>query len=139
MILAKANVGKESDGFFDSVKAFFGEGGVLKLLVVLAIGALLVLFGSGAGESEASGDIDLYEERLSEICSELDGVGECEVMLVYKYNTDKYGRESEKSVESVAVVCEGAGSVKVRKELTSLFTTLFGIGSNRVSISQKKS
>ena len=58
----------------------------------------------------------------------IDGVGECRVMMTYR------DREGEDSVYAVTILCDGAGSVNVRRDLTEMVCSLYGIGRNRVEI-----
>ena len=107
-----------------------GSRTAIVLAVLLALGAFLILpLGGGSeGETEASD-----EERLAALCSSIEGVGECRVYITYTTETRGSTR-----VESVAVVCRGASSPSVQAELTSLISSLFGIGTNRISISKMK-
>ena len=94
---------------------------VILAVIVCAVG--LVLLSGGVGgreESEAS-----LEERTAQMCSSVRGVGECEVMITYSPDDEVY---------AVAVLCDGADDVTVRRELIELASTLFGIGSNKVTI-----
>ena len=106
---------------------FLGSGGVtLKVGAIAILGILLILFG-GIFSTEKAVDIQSSEERVAEMCSLIDGVGQCRVMMTY-YPDD------QDRVYAVLVLCDGADSVKVREQITSLFTSLYGIGSNRVKI-----
>ena len=92
------------------------------VLVVLGIIVLAVLLipARGSEKTEALGE----EEKLEALCSRIEGVGECHVMVTY--------REGE--VYAVAIVCSGADDPKVRAKLVELVTSVYGIGANRVSI-----
>ena len=79
------------------------------------------LLSCQGGEEKTAGE----EERVAEMCSLIEGVGECRVMMTY-------GGEGE--VYAVLVLCEGAESARVRGDLTSLICSLYGIGSHRVEI-----
>ena len=97
-----------------------------KSFVFLIIGALvlaLLLIPTGSKKDEEPSLVD-DASRLQELCSDIDGVGECRVMVTYK------GGE----VYAVAVVCRGAENPKVRERLTDLITSVYGIGANRVTI-----
>ena len=61
------------------------------------------------------------------MCSLIDGVGECRVMITY-YPDD------ESRVYAVLVLCDGAESVYVREKITSTLCSLYGIGAHRVKI-----
>ena len=97
---------------------------VALVAISLALGLLLIAIGS-MGESEPVAEADI-EERLSAVCSGVEGVGNCSV-LVYRSSD---GTE----VVSVIAVCDGADSVEVRHRLTTLIASFFGIGTNRVTV-----
>lgn len=107
------------------------------ILLLLLLGLILVFMPSltgGADEAEA----DELEARLEQMCSSLSGVGSCRVMVTYKVSEARYGQSATKTVESVAVVCKGADRIGVRKELTDMLSSLFGIGTNRIHIAKMK-
>ena len=99
------------------------------LLILLALAVALIIFGS-VGASDEGVD-DSYESRVADICNSIEGVGKCRVLIYYGEPATRY---SEKKVEGIVVVCEGAGSVDVRRRLTDALSSFFGIGSNRVII-----
>ena len=107
-----------------------GSRTAIVLAVLLALGAFLILPLGGGSEGET---VASDEERLAALCSSIEGVGECRVYITYTTETRGSTR-----VESVAVVCRGASSPSVQAELTSLISSLFGIGTNRISISKMK-
>ena len=94
----------------------------LGMLFVAVLGAALIFFSS---RSEAQSPKDAQPYGLDEICSSVDGVGRCQTVI-------NYGEEGE--VYAVAILCEGAESVRVRSELYSLISRLYGIGYNRISV-----
>lgn len=96
------------------------------VILALAFGILLIFIGS-RGEGETVSGVGM-EERLSSACSQIAGVGECEILIYYS-DVDGQGE-----VESVMVICDGADSVAVRSELTSMLSAFFGIGTNRIRI-----
>lgn len=111
------------------IRYFKDKGRLPMVILTLAIGALLILIGSSDGaEHEATEGI---EERIAAACSEIEGVGECEVM-VYRSSPDTEGE-----VVSVIVICDGGDSVEVRARLTSMLSSFFGIGANRIRIVQR--
>lgn len=93
------------------------------LLIIGAIALALLLIPSGSKKAEEPVELD-DAARLEELCSQIEGVGECRVMVTYK------GGE----VYAVAVICKGADSPKVRERLTDLITSMYGIGANRVTV-----
>lgn len=96
----------------------------LWLIGLLALGVVFILLGSGVEVAQPTVD---EESRVSEMCSLMDGVGECRVMMTYSPDDDS-------RVYAVLVLCEGADSITVREKITSLFCSLYGIGSHRVEI-----
>ena len=89
------------------------------LLPILAL-SLLLLGGTGQ-KTEAPKDL---EEKTAELCSQVSGVGECRVMITYR----------DDEVFAVAVLCDGADNIEVKNNLTSLISSLYGIGAHRVEI-----
>lgn len=123
-----------------SVKELFKGGGVYKAGILLGLGLLLVLFGisgGGKGESTAAGAVS-EEERIAELCSSLYGVGECRAVIHYKTESAGYGKEDRAVIEGIAVVCEGGASDEVKERITSLLSSLYGIGSNRITVEKMK-
>jgi hypothetical protein len=96
-----------------------------KFLILLAgvlVLAILLIPSSNkkTSDPEPTGDA----AQLEELCSQIDGVGECRVMVTYKSG----------EVYAVAVICRGANIPSVRERLTEMITSIYGIGANRVSI-----
>ena len=114
---------------------FIKKGGGFRVGILLALGIILLLFGA-ASEEKSDAGIQYEEEiRLTELCRRVKGVGDCYVMI--GYTTERvgdYSSSSEKRVSSVTVLCDGADSTRVKGELVELITSLYGIGSNRVTV-----
>jgi type III secretory pathway lipoprotein EscJ len=104
-----------------------------KILLVLVVGMIFIFVGVKGSDTEGNkvGTVSL-EDQLADICSSVDGVGACRVLIYYVENGTRYS--SEKRVASVVVVCEGADSIEIRKELTDMLASFFGIGANRIRI-----
>lgn len=90
---------------------------ILGVILVLLIVILL---------PEKSEPTEEQPDELTALCSEIEGVGECIVTVSYK--------EDSGEVFAVAVICEGAEDPEVRERLVTLFTSLYGVGANRVSV-----
>ena len=101
------------------------------IAVALALGLILIVMG-GKGENTAAVDVGI-EEELAYVCSGIDGVGECVVMVYYSQGSAK----AESEIESVIVICDGADSSDVRLRLTEMLSSFFGIGANRIRIEKK--
>ena len=103
----------------------FGEGNRIWLVSLMILGLILILIGNNSA-ADTTPVTQTEEMRVSEMCAMMDGVGECRVMMTY--------RPDSQQVYAVLVLCDGAESVAVRERITSLFTSLYGIGSHRVEI-----
>ena len=102
---------------------FLRRGGGRYALIALLGVVLLLLCGVGI-EPTADATVQTEEERICEMCSLLDGVGECRVML---------SRDGERVV-AVTVLCDGADSVATRARITDMLSSFYGIGANRISV-----
>ena len=113
-------------------KGFFGylrnKRDISKIAIALALGLILIFIGGRTDKTEADGGMDI-EKRIAAACSEVLGVGECEVFV--------YSADDGAAVESVIVVCEGGDSVVVRYRLTEMLSSFLGIGANRIKIEKK--
>ena len=78
--------------------------------------------------SKSDASAQTVENETAKRCSMVEGVGECEVMLTYREV------DGEKIVYSVAIICQGAESAEVRRDLTKLVSSLYGVGAHRISI-----
>lgn len=123
-----------ADGMLGFIK---GKRRLLPIIILVLIGVGLIVL-SGASASATDDETDALEARLEEMCSSLAGVGSCRVMVTYKVSEGRYGSSAVKTVESVAIVCKGADKAGVRKELTDMMSSLFGIGTNRIHIAKMK-
>ncbi len=114
---------KSDSGFFE----FLRQRGVSKKLVLLLVlGIVLLLVGSGSEKSsEKAEQTKDAESELVAMCSSLSGVGECRVMM-------SYGEDG--AVYAVAVLCEGAESDAVKERIYELVGSLYGIGTNRIAV-----
>ena len=121
--------------FSEVLRKYIAEhSALIKPIAIAAVGILLIIIsmGGSGGETDSYAEDDLTKE-VREFCEAIDGVGECRVMISYEMGGGYFSKDKG-DVRAVAVACRGASSVKVREALTDLLTTLFGIGSNRVSI-----
>lgn len=112
---------RSDKSFFDFLRSGTST---LKISAALLIGAILILivFLLFPGEEKRAEGTD----ELTELCSEIEGVGECRVSVSYKNGGEE--------VYAVAIVCEGADDPYVRARLVELFSSLYGIGANRISV-----
>ena len=147
------------------MRAVIGMGEIKELLksekalkIILIAGAVLILITAFGGIFTGSGERRTdslssaqriseqergLEERLSAILSEIDGVGEVQVMVTLDTSEQmQYGRNSDMllsvtapAVRGVIVVCDGGGRADVREKVVNAVTGVFGINSLRVSVS----
>ena len=106
--------------------------GLVKIMVLLALGLLLVFFG--LGDRDSVGEEMNEEERVAALCSMLDGVGECRAVINYVTESGGYGREEREYIAGIAVVCEGGDSYDVKIMISELLSSLYGIGTNRITV-----
>ena len=128
-------------------KDIFKNKRALLLFGILILGVALLLFSSsgGKGESEAQTEsLSEYKERLeaelADVCASVEGVGRCRVVVTFErgaentYKGSSLTQSKPPRVMGVSVVCSGADSDAVRSKLIEMMTSLFDIGSNRVSV-----
>lgn len=133
----------------DLITFFKGKKRFTFILILLSVGLLLVALSSvnktevtdSAGLSEYKEEL---EERLERLCSEVDGVGRCTVMVTFSrgeentYKGSKLTESRPPEVLGVTVVCDGGDNAAVRARLTEMLSALFGIGSNRIAVLPSK-
>jgi hypothetical protein len=115
--------------FLSSVKRSGGS----RIIILALVGVFIISLGfiTGSGEQDSESD----EGRLSALCEAIDGVGRCRVYVSYSPSGYSSGQGR---VEGVAIVCDGADRAAVRSEIIELVSALYGIGSNRISVSKMK-
>ena len=95
--------------------------GVLILILILAV----ALINSGGGGSVSSDSLKSQEElKLTRILSELEGVGDAEVMIT----SDGDG------VKGVVIICEGAENIMVKSSILNVVSTALNIDKNNIAI-----
>ncbi len=143
------------------------------VLLVMAAGVLLMMLpmGPSGGSEEAQGppegegqfDLELFEEKLSQVLSDIQGAGKTRVVLTLKsgsrqilaQNVERDGERSSASAVTVGqggdggggaplhsdapvsgalVVCPGGGDPAVQLRLLEAVSALTGLGSDRISI-----
>lgn len=108
-----------------------------KLLLLLAAGILLVVL-SWPGKKEvvtsekltmeSSEDVLSYEkkqeQRLSEILSQMEGVGRAEVMITYKSSEERIVREDSSSSRKSVEETDSGGGMRTQEEVSLNVDTL---------------
>ena len=133
----------------DKLKILFKEKYRLIFVVLIAaVGVALVLFSlDGTKEEEiekSSQSLAEYkaelERELESACSSIRGVGRCEVIVTFSrgaentYKGTNLIESKPPEVMGVSVICEGADSDEVRAGIVGMMSSLFSIGTNRVSV-----
>ena len=134
----------------DKLVAFLkGKKKIALLLLLVSVGLMLVALSSvGADSNAESSGLAGYkkelEKSLEKLCSEVDGVGKCTVMVSFsrgEENTYKGNQLLETKpprVQGVTVVCDGGDSIAVKARLTQMLSALFDIGANCVAVLPSK-
>ena len=108
----------------EELKAYVKEYRPLIAIVLLGL-FLLMLPSASGGQKSAKADYSDKEEKLSEVLSEIDGVGQCRVLLRENGKNDKGG---------ALVVCDGASDPGVCLKVKNAVAAYTGLGSNRIVI-----
>ena len=127
--------------------------GGFPILLLLSAGVLLLfsgggLFGVRSEKTDTGSDPAAYrlalERELASLCAEVKGVGRVSVMITLAegertaYSGSKVSSVTPPAVLGAAIVCDGGGDPAVKAELTRLVSALLGIGSNRVTVSERR-
>ena len=131
------------------IEAFKGKKKIALILLLVSLGLMLIAISSmDAGLEADSNDLSEYKEalekRLEKLCSEVDGVGKCTVMVTFsrgEENTYKGSQLTESKppeVLGVTVVCDGGDSAQVKARISQMLCALFDIGANRVAVLPSK-
>ncbi|MGN0619874.1 MAG: hypothetical protein ACI4J7_12710 [Ruminiclostridium sp.] len=124
--------------------------------IILAAGAALMLiiafggFFGGSNKTEEAGysraELAEYEarleKRLSDILSEIKGIGKTEVMITLDgAEQTEYGKSKDMlisvkapQVRGVIVVCEGGDNIAVKEKVINAVSGVFGISTTRISV-----
>ena len=128
-------------------KEFFKNKKAILLCVVLIFGVAFLVISPDFDKNEVvaeNTDLSQYkaklESELENICSSVEGVGKCRVIVTFErgaentYKGSALVESKPPRVMGVSIVCKGADSSAVRAKLIEMMTSLFDIGSNRVSV-----
>ena len=106
-------------------------------LILLLVGILLVVIAipTKSGTKEKSvGDLKEWstsetEQRLENILSQMQGIGEVHVMITYR---------QENEVEGVVVVAEGGEQGVTVQKITEVVRALFNVDSHKIKVIDSK-
>lgn len=97
----------------------------------LVVAVVIISFSSEEKESEV---LESDENKIAELCSMIEGVGECRAVVTYEEKKSYFSSEGERTVLAVAVICEGAEDVRVEAKIKKLISAMYGIGTNRIEV-----
>ncbi|MBQ4071528.1 MAG: hypothetical protein IJD51_03860 [Clostridia bacterium] len=133
----------------DKLNVIFKDKKRLVGIILLAVLGLLLIISSASsdkGDAQTEQTLDEYkrqlEGELTDICSSVEGVGKCRVMISFERGAENTYKGSSlvgskpPKVMGVSIVCSGGDSSQVRSRLCELVSALFGIGANRVSVAK---
>ncbi len=96
------------------------------LLILLLAGLLLVVMAIPTGESGTDNSYTTEtEKRLERILSQMEGVGEVQIMVTYLDGD---------TVEGVAVIAEGGGNSVVVRNIIEVVQALFPVESHKIKV-----
>ena len=116
--------------------------------IVIAVIAICVYFSVNAmtGKSDtvptqSSSTQEGLVGEIKSILSSIDGVGECEVLITYKYVADSVNADtlnSTDNIQGVVVVAQGGQDVYTRIKITNALCTLLKIEAGNILIFEMK-
>lgn len=127
-----------------SVKIILIAGAVIILFIALG-----GLFGGDATETKdgySRAELSEYEKtlenRLTDILSEIEGIGQVRVMVTLDTAEEtEYGKNEDMlislrtpQVRGVIVVCNGGGNATIREKVVNAVSGVFGISTTRISV-----
>ncbi len=154
-------------GIFSFIKNYQKKTAIAALA---AVGLILLVVGALSGQKKTSSSKETdgsdaadyarsLEERISELCEEVEGVSDVSVLLtldggtehVYAENTSGGGdsyviisvggeektvlvRDIYSSVRGIAVVCRGGDDIAVRRKLSELLSCALGVPLSKISV-----
>lgn len=94
------------------------------------------------GGTEVTDTLATTEEiRLESILSQLEGVGDADVMITYQYEEEAdavfTNQNNDRKVAGVIVVCEGAGNVVIKNDIINAVATVYDISASKVVVMKK--
>ena len=136
---------KESaDSGKDSIRSWLLRMGWKEWGVFLLLGILLLVAGLPVKNSKTAEDQNAekprLESRLEELLSNVEGVGEVEVIIMTgdEGNTENFSISSKNEVTGVLVAAQGAGSAVTVQNIQQAIMALFQIDANKIRIMKMK-
>ena len=130
------------------------DGKLRNIVIVCGVLAIALIFLSGfvdfSGSASSSGEIDSYRDALqssiTEMLSEIEGVGEVRVLLtlenssegVYLENNSTKTKEIQPLVRGAVIVCEGGDDPVTVGRVTDAVTKSLNISTAKVCVTKLK-
>ncbi len=121
------------------------KGNKYLLFALLGLLAIVILIPTESPNKSVSNQEIVIEDqeletRLKRVLSQMEGVGEVEVMITTKTEGDSvFGEERGEEVSGVVVVAEGAGNPSVDTQIKEVVKALFSIDVHKISIVKMRS
>ncbi|MDE5991143.1 MAG: hypothetical protein K2H36_06135 [Clostridia bacterium] len=116
--------------------------------LVIAVVAICVYFSVNAmtGKTKTTTSTNPQKQdglvgEVKSILSSIEGVGECEVLITYKYGTEEIdvgSLNSTDNIQGVVVVAQGGQDIYTRIKITNALCTLLKIEANNIQIFEMK-
>ena len=117
------------------------EWGILLLLgILLLVAGLPVTRKNSKTAEDQNAEKTRLESRLEELLSNVEGVGEMEVIIMTgdEGNDNSFSMNGQISVTGVLVSAEGAGSAVVVQDIQQAIMALFQIEANKIRVMKMK-
>ncbi|MDE7079953.1 MAG: hypothetical protein K2O95_07555 [Clostridia bacterium] len=116
--------------------------------LVIAVVAICVYFSVNAmtGKTKTATSTNSQKQdglvgEVQSILSSIEGVGECVVLITYKYGTEEIdvgSLNSTDNIQGVVVVAQGGQDIYTRIKITNALCTLLKIEANNIQIFEMK-
>ena len=112
--------------------------GILVLVMVIPTESKVTKEEAYESEQTLKGEL---EDKLEQVLSAMEGVGEVRVMITVKESSSELFTEEKENGEvlGVVVVAEGAGNARVDSKIMDAVKALFGIEAHKISIVKMRS
>lgn len=137
------------------LKELFKSEKSVKIILISGAAIIILIALSGLSSGTVSSDTsELFnykrqyeyetalEERLTEILSEIEGIGNINIMITLESSEENQFQKSGSTptcittplIRGVIVVCDGGDNILIREKIISAVSGAFGISSTRVSV-----
>ena len=155
------NLEKNGESGLKTVRSFLGKMGTRQWVILLLLGLLLTVIAlpvsdkkgensSGKGQSTgiftdtASDDAEVQrtalEEKLEDLLSKVEGVGEVRVVLMTGENPDSqsFYSSGKENVTGVLIAAQGADNSVVSRNIVEAVMALFQVDAHKIRVMKMK-